>query len=131
MIRAILFCLLTVGYLLGGYIWQPFHFVGCLWLALWTEMDYPRVVFLAYDKWFNTSLAPVLNPLLGNPKYKFGAEDETVSSAIGKNLKKFPHNSNRALYIIDTILTELDPKAVKSHCIEAIQTDEGWETWVT
>jgi len=126
MIRAVLFGLFTIGYLLGGYIWQPIHFVICLGLALTTDSEYARLVFLAYDKQFNTSLAPFLQKLLGDPSYRFGAEDETVSSAIGKNLKQFPYGSHRCLFIIDAVLTWIDPRAKTSHCIESIQTDEGW-----
>ena len=125
MIRAILFAVLTVGYFLGGYIAQPFHFFICLLLAIFTDSSYARKVFLAYDKQFNTNFGPIISFLLNNPIYKFGAEDETVSSAIGKNLRDRPNSSPIALWIIDACLTALDPRAKKSHCIESIQEDVG------
>ena len=72
---------------------------------------------LSLDQSVNVFLGPPLNKML-DPLFRFGNEDETLSSVLGKNVRsgscKGCYWTCRALHLLD-----------KNHCLEAIEEDEG------
>ena len=74
-------------------------------------------ILISIDQFFNVLLSPLLNWTL-KPDYKFGDEDETLSSVFGKNKAKC-----KACYWICRALHLID----KNHCEESIELDEGNE----
>lgn len=56
--------------------------------------------------------------LIKKTGYKFGNEDETISSVIGKNKKT--NTLTIAGYLLDLLLDKID----KNHSIDAIEEDE-------
>lgn len=79
--------------------------------------DYLWRVLVSLDQTIlNTILGPVWNFLL-RPRYKFGNEDETMSSVLGKNVR---NGSCIGCYVLCRILHLFDP----GHCKKSIEDDE-------
>lgn len=73
-------------------------------------------VLLTLDQGANVIFSPILNFIL-KPKYKFGDEDETLSSVFGKNVRA---GECKACYYICRVLHMIDP----DHCKKSIEDDE-------
>jgi hypothetical protein len=81
--------------------------------------EYLFKIALAIDQLGNVVCAKLFNIILiTNIGYKFGKEDETISSVLGKNKKQ---NTLRFLgKLLDLILDQID----KNHSIKSIEEDE-------
>lgn len=81
-------------------------------------LSYIKKVFVAIDQLLNTILGPLLNLVLNPRTHKFGNEDETISSVLGKNVRD---GSCFFCYYICRILHVFD----RNHCKKTIEEDEG------
>ena len=80
-------------------------------------MSYFWRLLVSIDQFFNVLLSPVLNAVL-KPHYRFGNEDETLSSVFGKNVEL---GSCKGCYYICRVLHLIDP----GHCKNSIERDEN------
>lgn len=74
-------------------------------------------VFVSLDQMVNTLTGPVLNRWL-EPEFLFGYPDETLSSVLGKNVRR---RACRFCTWVCALLQRLDP----NHCAKSIEDDEG------
>lgn len=74
-------------------------------------------VLTTLDQSINVIGSPIFN-LLFSGDHKFGSPDETLSSVMGKNVKK---NNCVLCHMICGVLNMFD----KGHCDKSIEKDEG------
>jgi len=80
-------------------------------------MSYLWRLLLSFDQFLNVLLSPLLNLILPKESTsKFGNEDETISSVLGKNIKIC-----RVCKMVCKLLALFQNK----HCINSIESDEG------
>lgn len=81
--------------------------------------SYVLKVLIWLDQGLNVVFWPVLNPLFRpHPSARFGSEDETLSSVMGKNMRL--GHCKTCSFICRYILHPID----KDHCQESIEDDE-------
>ena len=73
-------------------------------------------VLVAFDRFMNIMLAPLLNLFVSEGGYKFGGRSETISTAFAKNVQRGTCGlcvfMCRALHLLD-----------RNHCKESIEAD--------
>ena len=77
--------------------------------------------FTAADQLANTIAYPILNLFLGNGSYKFGHQDETLSSVMGKNVRS---GHCKGCYFICKDLNVIEFWKTYDHCERVIEDDE-------
>lgn len=128
MFKAIVFVLFVVSLVGIMFITAPaIAILGVVALiGLYSSNRYLTRVFLVFDQGVNVVFSGFFNWLFESPTYRFGDEDETISSVIGKNLSTYnkPSTQNAFKYL-DKWLTAIDPSVRKSHSLSSIEHDEN------
>ena len=109
--------LAPLGNLIGG-LWALFRFKSIKEL-----FAYYKRVAVAKDQYLNVTMRYFFNSTMcknipGQKRYLFGNEDETISSAFGKNLRR--GTLTKFGYFWDRVLYKLE----KDHTLLAIEEDE-------
>lgn len=104
------------------------NIIGTIWAlanfrSLREATGYYKRVAVAKDQYLNVTMRYFFNKTMckdipGQRRYLFGNEDETISSAFGKNLKR--GTLTKFGYFWDRVLYKLE----KDHTLLAIEDDE-------
>lgn len=81
-------------------------------------MNYLTKILYTIDQSANVIFAPVFNAMTRDKSYKFGNPDETISSALGKNIER--GTCRWCHWICKYFLHPID----NNHCIDSIEHDE-------
>lgn len=110
MINLILY---IIAYLLGIIVIP----IGMVWALFRPDRGgYFYKLALAIDQLGNVAMCRIFNDILIKPnRDRFGSEDETISSVLGKN------QINKTLRPLGKFLVFLLDKIEKNHCIKSIE----------
>lgn len=75
-------------------------------------------ILISLDQLVNVVAGPVLNLLTSDKAYRFGNEDETLSSVMGKNIEAGHCRGCR--FLCRYVLHPID----RNHCRDSIERDE-------